>query len=358
MLRALAVLTSVSALAAVATAQYSAVLLHPGSNFGSDGRGAGGGAQVGNVSSTPGVQHAAVWNGSSGSFFDLHPFSDGISVAYGSDGAQHIGYGYSSDIGNVSHALLWTGGGTNYVDLHPVGVDQSTGLAMSGPVQVGYVSVSNTSHAAFWTGTAGSFVDLNPVGANGSIATCTNGQVQGGVALFSNGNHAALWSVSAGSFADIHPAGFDNSQVFGIGAGIQVGMANMASDGFLAHAIMWNGSSASAIDITPVGYQQAVATASANGVTVGYAIQPGQFHALLWTGTNTALDLGTFLPSGYTDAFAWGVDSTTGDIVGQAYNSNDQRYEAVMWQPVPEPASMAVLGIGLLAVVRRRRLRR
>src|ERR1044072_574337 len=351
MFRSSLVFASVVALAGMASAQYSTVILHPGSNFGSDGRGVGGGAQVGNLSSVPGEQHASVWHGSSGSFVDLHPFSDGISNAYGTDGTQYIGYGYSTDIGLVSHALLWTGVGTNYIDLHPTGVDQSTGLAMSGPVQVGYTSQSGTSHAALWTGTAGSYVDLNPVGANGSIAMCTNGQVQGGSAFFSSGTHAALWSVSAGSFADIHPAGFDNSQVYAIGAGFQIGMANGAFDGFLAHAIMWNGSAASAIDITPVGFQQAVATASANGQIVGYAIQPGQYQAILWTGTNTAINLGAFLPGGYTDSFAWGLDATKGDIAGQAYNSVEQRYEAVMWHPtVPEPASIAVIGLGITAL--------
>jgi hypothetical protein len=342
----------------LASAQYTATILHPTGNFGSDGRGAAGGIQVGNVSSAPGVQHAAVWTGSAGSYFDLHPFADGISSAWGSSGGQHIGYGYATATGNATHALLWTGVGTNYVDLDPGGVDASTGLGIFGSMQVGYTAQSNVSHAALWMGSAGSYVDLNPVGSSGSIATSTDGISQGGSVWFPSGTHAALWTGTAASFVDLHPAGYDNSQINAIDGNLQVGHANGASTGFQSRAFKWSGTQASAIDITPASYDVAVAMGVSNGQIVGFGQQLGLFHALAWTGTNTVLDLTSFLPAGYGDTFAYGIDPSTGDIIGQAHNLSTDQYEAVMWHPVPEPASLAALSLGLAAVLRKRRLRR
>jgi MYXO-CTERM domain-containing protein len=48
------------------------------------------------------------------------------------------------------------------------------------------------------------------------------------------------------------------------------------------------------------------------------------------------------------------VDPITGQIVGEAVNSLN-RSIAFMWTPVPEPSTLAVAAVGLLALARRRR---
>src|SRR5882672_169699 len=106
---AVAVAVAGLALCGVASAQYTTTVLHPLGASGSDGRGGWGGQQMGNVSSSLGVQHATVWSGSSGSAFDLHPFADGISGAYGGFGGRYIGYGNSTVFEGFSQAMLWTG---------------------------------------------------------------------------------------------------------------------------------------------------------------------------------------------------------------------------------------------------------
>jgi probable HAF family extracellular repeat protein len=75
---------------------------------------------------------------------------------------------------------------------------------------------------------------------------------------------------------------------------------------------------------------------------------------LLWDGTaGSYLDLGQFLPGGFTGSFAEGI-SANGDIVGDAMDASGN-FHAFLWASVPEPATLSLLSLGGLTLIRRRR---
>jgi hypothetical protein len=243
---------------------------------------------------------------------DLNPNGSNICYAYGASGGQQVGIG--NPTGPVYHALLWSGSAASAVDLNPSGFDQSYAYGISGGQQVGnghsFSATGGNVHAMLWSGTAASAVDLNPSGFDSSVANATsNGQqVGGGWGAATGGNyisHALLWSGSAASAVDLNPSGFDTSCALGISGGQQVGYGN--------------GSATS-----------------------------GNDHALIWSGSaDSAIDLSQFLPSRWSNSYAEAVDAQ-GNIVGYAMDDTFT-YHAILWQPVPEPGTFVMLGMGAIS---------
>jgi uncharacterized membrane protein len=159
---------------------------------------------------------------------------------------------------------------------------------------------------------------LNPVGFDFSSAASTNGKNQAGYGsgpATSGSNHAILWNTSATDYVDLNPAGFAYSKAFGNNSTAQVGYGRLSDTGQY-HALLWNGSSSDYIDL-----QQFV----------------------------------TAIPyEGYMQSAALGIDDY-GNIVGWASTSSRNEYYAIVWQPVPEPATMTLLFLGGLAILRRRK---
>jgi len=160
-----------------------------------------------------------------------------------------------------------------------------------------------------WSGSAASSVDLNPTGFDASEALCTSGTQQGGwgyiAADMNSHQHALLWSGDAASAVDLQPAGYVDTRINAMSATQQVG------DGWVGAA----------------------------GVIGSVR------HALVWSGSaDTVVDLNQYLPAGYTNAVATGIDAD-GNVVGYAYNSSVSGLSippnalAVVFAPGAAPAS-------------------
>jgi hypothetical protein len=363
-------------LARPALAQYVAIDLHPPGLTFSRASGISGGQVVGYGQTSSGEDfHALFWSGIGASAVDFHRPGFTRTIFQGTDGAQQVGYGNLSSTGLRNRALLWSGTAESVVDLTPTGFTDAILFAAGDGQQVGYGSGPATAdpihgspnHALLWSGTAESAVDLNPAGFWFSSATGVSGGRQvgsGGGDATGNIVHALLWQGTADSVVDLHPVhlGFGNSAALGISGEQVVGYARGPNPGdhIREHAMLWFGTADSAVDLSSSDFSRSYAVAT-NGIQqVGYGANTGNFsdvHALLWSGTaDSVIDLNTFLPTGYTQAVAVGIDAA-GNVVGWA-NGPASGFEdhIFVWTPqgaaVPEPGTLTLLtGLAVPATV-------
>ncbi|MEI8372338.1 MAG: autotransporter-associated beta strand repeat-containing protein [Planctomycetota bacterium] len=347
---------------------YRAIDLNPSGFGASEALGTSGSQQVGYVGTTPTTgARAVLWSGDPTGYVDLNPAGYIWSIAEATNGMQQVGRGESPEMSGSWHALLWSGSAATYIDLNPNGYERTSALDVRGTEQVGYgyVGTGSQSHALLWKGSAANYVDLSPAGFYGSQAMGTNGTQQVGYAdtTPTGGAHAMLWSSSASAYIDLNPPGFDWSIANEIYGTQQVGRGETPEMGGVWHALLWNGTATSYVDLHPSGFVHSMAL-DTNGIQqVGYGFKWGEpVHAILWSGTaESAVDLNQFLPGGYTSAYANAIDAG-GNIVGYANDSGGNPH-AILWQPVPEPSTLALLIVGTIGLVgygwsRRRAARR
>jgi len=371
-----------------AAAQYQATDLSPTyltDQFPASANGTAGGQQAGRAygSTFGGDGHAALWSGSSSSFVDLNPIGYSKSQVEAISGGQEAGYGSGTASGGQIHALLWSGSAASAADLNPTSLSEtytnSQVEGIGGGQQVGF-GQGNSTHALLWSGTAASAVDLNPASILYSEALATSGVHQVGYAegIYTTGqtSHAIEWSGTAATARDINPDGAGSSQANAISGDMAAGQAvfKTGSNSYKTDAILWSltggiGGTPTVQDLTPAGYEFSRGTGIFGTDVVGTGKINGSNHALLWHGSaSNYVDLNQFLPAGYSDAFAQGIDAN-GDIVGVAFTATGNQGifgtpHAFLWRssPVPETSSavslgfLLALGLGGVFLARKRKV--
>ena len=352
---------------------YTATLLHPSDFQSTQATAVSGNAQVGGgrTPSSYSWDHALVWNGTSNSWLDLTPPGFNVTIATGVAGGSQVGTGQGPVTADASHALLWHGSPNSFVDLNPNGFITTIATGLDASSQVGFgggPATDNYQHALLWHNTADSVVDLNPAGFWQSTAMDVDGDSQVGDGTYGisqflgRDDHALLWHGTADSVVDLHPPGFEfYTRATGVSGNSQVGYGRPVNNDY-PHALLWHGTADSVVDLHPAGFTESVARDVAGDLQVGW----GDNHALLWHGTaDSVVDLHPFLAGlgpNFIASVAQGVDEH-GNIVGYAYYTVDApydeptgRFQAVLWTPVPEPASALLCTTAIaLGALRRRR---
>ena len=309
--------------------------------------------------------HALLWNGAKDNPVDLNPSGFNSSMVKDMSATGQIGLAFKTNE-YFAHAMYWSGTAASAIELTPSGFYYSYGEGICGTQQVGYAMKADQTgmHAFLWNGTAASATDLNPSGCTTSSASGTNGTQQVGVGygtLTNYRDHALLWSGSAANVVDLNPSAFYASQGLGICGSQQVGRGYLTASDPNTHALLWSGSAASAVDLNPGGISlsEAEDTNGAEQIGFGRGLSTGNNdHAYAWFGTaDSAVDLHQYLGSGFVRSYAKDIDAA-GNIVGYAVDTSGSTH-AVLWQVVPEPSTIVLLGIGAIGLVsciwRRRR---
>lgn len=309
-------------------------------------------------------EHAWKWNTETGMEEDLHPLWDPVSPrswARASFGDTTVGFWWHPYeilhngqwyVIYLPKACRWVGGSTGFEEINLGGYYEYTYLNdIDASGSVGYASwdddVGNTYANAFWIDNIGQFRWLHPdSGASKSIALAIdNGRQFGYINTPYPGpvTRACYWTGTANSVVEINPIGAQRSWISKADDGQQVGEAEFNNGGLVP--TLWHGSAEGCVVLTPTGSPGASVYGVGGGLQVGALNAGGVFHACAWTGlADSAVDLHSWLPAAYSSSTAQDVEVAvdgTIRIVGQAYNEDLARYEAVMWISGPTGTAVA-----------------
>jgi len=313
--------------AVLGQAAWTSVSLHPSGATESKAFAANGAKQGGYAKFPSALPKAGIWTKTAASWLDITPTGVSDCRVLGMSGSQQVGYG-------ASKGARWLGTSGSFTDLTPSGASFAVVTSTDGSQQAGYARITalSTVCAGYWSGSSGSWVNL-ALNWQSSRANGVAGGEQVGHWVEGNLRKACRWLGTPGSQVVLHPATASQSDCLGTDGTRQVGYVNFG--GGNDHAALWNGNALSFVDLHPSGAEVSLAYAVNGQNQVGY-YRPadGDNRACYWQGNaNTMVDLHDFLPPQYVISEATSItfDGPSMHVVGNAYNSDAGRWEAVLW---------------------------
>lgn len=320
------------------------------------------GEVTGHSSSETGIRKRAfVWNRASG----MRPLGDlaamRSSIGYGINDAGAVVGDRTDMFAGRQQAFIWTNaGGMRDLDDVPGDFDgsQAVGVNNSGQA-VGLVNGTlpnnlGFSRAVLWMadGTPMDLGDL-PGGTDSSSAQAINdnGQVAG-YSSSTGGLEAFIWTSGTGMqpLGDL-PGSFKYSRPFAINAAGHVVGESDAARGRVA--FLWSpaGGMVDLGNFPGIQHISAASDINSSGQVIGSASIPGARRAFLWTADGGMQDLTTLLDA---SGAGWNLESAgeindAGQIVGTGRNPAGMTH-AYLLTPVPEPATIALMVCGCLAL--------
>ena len=230
--------------------------------------------------------------------------------------------GSARNSGDDSHAFLSAPNGGVLKDLGTLGGIGSEALGVNDPGQVTGDSVTATgaTHAFLSASNGGVLKDLGTLLGysydSGGRAVNASGQVAGVSDSYTNGGHAFLSAPNGGALKDLGTLGGRDSEADGVNdAGQVVGNAYTATE-------------------DPY---------SSFG------------DAFLYTATGGMVDLNSMLDASGANWKLNSADDISNTDYITGYGTINGQIHAFLLTPTPEPAPLAALGVGALALVRRRK---
>jgi probable HAF family extracellular repeat protein len=281
-------------------------------------------------------------------------FLNGQAAALASNGQANAINNSGVAIGTLFTAggptvMEWSGGHVASLGVAGYG----TAINDGGQVAGGYIQSDGPLHAFTWSN--GALLDLGTLGGSSSSAYGINASGQtAGASMTAGGRFHAFFS-NGGTLQDLGTLGGAHSYGMALNDAGQV-IGNAQTPAGYSVAFLWDGQQMKSLG-TLGGTQSYAYGIDANGDVVGYSWTSDEVtHGFLYSG-GVMLDLNSLLEigSGWTIDGAYGINDA-GQILAQA-TYDGQRY-AVELNPTlatPEPAALALMLLGLVAVASIRR---